>query len=317
MRPKFFCLFLILIVLISNSFAQDSTRVAPSQSEIKVIASLTKQEVPLNRTVTFNINIEWIGDLDNYEISEVENPELRNLKITQTSSADRRESVDGKLKAVKTFSFELQPEELGMGYIDGVIIKYIDKASGNGKHLITNRLQVKVIDPLPEPGSRNWIYNMIFLMLLASLLVLGIYFMWKKRQEKKQKLAEQQSIVPLEKLFLEDLKQNIPLNDPELNMSDSYTKISSMFRHYLSEKYGFHATNEIKEEIIKQLQQNGLSESLILSASEILDKCDVVKFSGGGGERSELERVYTLLEGFIESNLKSVVSVTEKDSDIS
>jgi len=89
--------------------------------------------------------------------------------------------------------------------------------------------------------------------------------------------------------------------------------ISSIFRRYVSDRYGFAATKSLKEDIIEKLKQNAVDDSLINNAIEILDKCDIVKFSGVGAERSELERVFTLLEGFILNTLTSEQSVQNKN----
>ena len=313
MKLKLLIIYVTIISLFSIGHAQDSTITPSPQSEIRMTAFVTDQEVPLNRTVSYIIRVEWVGELDNYEISEIENPELRNLKVIKTSSADRRESSDGVLKAIKTFEFELQPEELGMGYIEGVIIKYIDKSSGNGQHLVTNRLQVKVIDPLPEPGSKNWIYWLIGLLGMGSAGAFGLYAWWRKREELKRAQEALKNELPMERILLDELKKSIPLNDASLNLEGGFAMISSIFRRYVSDRYGFAATKSLKEDIIEKLKQNAVDDSLINNAIEILDKCDIVKFSGVGAERSELERVFTLLEGFILNTLTSEQSVQNKN----
>jgi hypothetical protein len=298
-RKTVFILFLLLSVSLN---AQDSTDVA--SSGIKVTATVSSKEVPLNRSVVFTVQVEWFGKLDRYEISEVENPEVRNFKIMSNASADRRELDGGQLKAVKTFEFILHPEELGMGYIEGVIIKYIDKDSGEGQHLITNRLEVKVIDPVPEPGSRNWIYKWIvlglFIVGLSALLVV-----WrKKKMEENRKKAEADAVVPVEENFLNDLKSSVSFDSPDLDIKSAFSAISLLFRKYLSKKYDFSATNEVKEEIIQTLKQNNVSERLINDTDEIISISDIAKFSGGEGDRAELERVFTLVEEILKSNLE-------------
>ena len=157
MKIKIFIFLVAGILIFSMVYGQistpDSTVITQPDniaSGIKMKASVSSKEVPLNRSLFFTIQVEWFGELNRYEISEVEDPVVRNFTIQSNSSSDRREMVDGELKAIKTFEFELIPLELGMGYIEGVIVKYIDTQTGEGKHLVTNRLEVKVIDPVPE-----------------------------------------------------------------------------------------------------------------------------------------------------------------------
>lgn len=297
---------IIVFVNITNLFAQDSAKTSlPSQdSGIKVSASVSTKEVPLNRSLKFTIQVEWFGDLKRYEISEVENPATRNFKITSNSSSDRRELVNGKLKAIKTFEFELVPEELGMGYIDGVIVKYIDTETGEGKHLITNRLDAKVIDPIPEPGSKTWLIKWIILAIIIAGLAVAIILWLRKKAEEKRKKAELTPLVPIEEDYLQELKNSVLLESPDLDIKNAFSTISLVFRKYLATRYNFGATNAITEEIIATLKQNEIAESLINNTQEILNTCDVAKFSGSEGQKADLERVYTLVEDLLNKNLK-------------
>lgn len=305
MNRKVALFFIFCVLFAPLVHAQDSLGTAAP--EIRVLARVSTKEIPLNRNVIFTVQVEWAGDMDRYEISEIENPEVRNFKIMSNSSADRREMENNVQKAIKTFEFELAPEELGMGYIEGVIIKYLDVETGDGKHLITNRLEVKVVDPLPEPGSRAWIYKWIAAVLILIALGIILFIFLKRRAAEKARLAEEAAVVSLEERYLEDLKQSIPLGSPDLDVKNGFSVLSRVFRKYLSEKYDFSAVNEVREEIIGQLKQNSVPESLINNADEVLSTCDLAKFSGGEGDRTALERVFTLVESFILTN-----SQTEK-----
>jgi len=301
MRIKPYIIFIFILSIIPNLFARDTTLVS---SGIKVSARVSTKEIPLNRLLKFTIQVEWFGDLNRYKISEVENPVVRNFEILSNSNADRREHVNGQLKAIKTFEFDLIPRELGMGYIEGVIVKYIDTASGDGKHLITNRLEVKVIDPLPEPGSKTWLIKWIILgLVIVSLSVVLILWRQQRIAEKKRK-AEEAAIVPIEQEFLNQLKEAIPLGSPDLNIKNAYSSISNLLRKYLAEKYSFGASNALIEDILSVLKHNSLSDRHISNIEEILKSCDVIKFSGGAGDKAELERLYTLVENILNENLK-------------
>ncbi len=293
MRTIGMFILIIFHILSINLFADISS------SEIKVAASLSAKEVPLNRSVKFTIQVEWFGDLNLYEISEVENPEVRNFKIMSNSSSDRREIVQGLSKAIKTYEFELIPEELGMGYVEGVIIKYLDKASGESKHLITNRLDVKVIDSIPDPGSLSWIYTW-FLPVFIFITAMFFFLVWqRKRTRKKRQHTEADIVVPLEKMYSDQLKQAIKLDSVDINIKRAFSELSLMLRKYLSEKFDLNATQAIKEEIIVSLKQKGASDRLMTDTEEILSMCDIVKFSGDEGKKSDLDRVYILFENIL------------------
>ena len=303
MRTPIFSFLIVTLFFSVTASAQDSTLSSPFG--IRVAASVSTKEVPLNRVLKFTVQVDWFGDLNRYEISEVENPVVRNFSIQSNASSSRSEQVGGQSKAIRSYEFELLPQELGMGYVEGLIVKYIDKVSGEGKHLITNRLEVKVIDPIPEPSSKVWLLWWIGGgIIIIALVLLSILQQQKKAEEKRRKAAEA-AIVPIEEEYQQELKKSITLDSPDLDIKNAYSVISRIFRKYLAEKFNFGATNAITEEIINILNQNEVSESLINNTEEILNTCDVVKFSGGEGDKAGLERVYTLVEDFLSANLKS------------
>ncbi|MBD3289812.1 hypothetical protein GF337_13480 [candidate division KSB1 bacterium] len=295
----------------SGSSAQPDT----ISSGIKMRASVSSKEVPLNRPLIFTIQVEWFGELSRYEISEVEDPVVRNFTIQSNSSSDRREMVDGELKAIKTFEFEMMPLELGMGYIEGVIVKYIDTVTGEGKHLVTNRLEVKVIEPVAEPGSRKGLIKWVVLFIILVILGVAIFWGRKKQIEKRRRQEEEAAaMAPIEIDYLKQLKASVPLDNPDLHLKDAYSQLSHLVKKYLTEKYELPATTATTEEIISGLKQNDVPESLINNTEEILNKSDVVKFSGGEGERAELERLYTLFEDMLDRNLKESKTALYKES---
>lgn len=322
MKVKIIIFLFAGILTCSTLYAQtsspDSAVLEPPDqisSGIKMKASVSSKEVPLNDTLIFTIQVEWFGELSRYEISEVEDPVVRNFTIQSNSSSDRREMIDGEMQAIKTFEFELIPLELGMGYIEGVIVKYIDTKTGEGKHLVTNRLEVKVIDPVPEPGSKKGLIKWVILFLI--LIVLGVAIFWgqKKRIEKKRRQEEEAAaMAPIEEDYLKQLKASIPINNPDLNLKQGYSQLSVLLKKYLSEKYGLSATTAISEEIIQGLKQNDVPESLINNTQEILNKTDIIKFSGSDGERAELERLYTLYEDMLDRNLSEAKTKLYKES---
>ena len=82
--------------------------------------------------------------------------------------------------------------------------------------------------------------------------------------------------------------------------------VSRIFRRYLGAKYNFSAINALLDEIVAVLNQNEKSERLIEITQEVLNTCDVVKFSGGDGQKADLERVFTLVESVLQDELKLV-----------
>lgn len=299
-----FNIFLFLVFIISNRHgnAQDTTAV-DYESTIGISAEVDKKEVPLNRQITCSVIVEWTGDIKRFQISNVENPIVENFEIIKTSAADRRLSEGGVAKAARIYEFVLQPQNLGMGYIENVVVKYIDNETGEGKSLMTSRLNVNVIDAVPEPGSKNW---MIKWIVLAFVLLAIFVFLWswrKKVQERKRREAEVVKVVPLEEEYLTQLRELIDLKSPEIQISNAFSALSKIARKYLSQKYQIPALESTTEKIIDDLSGYELDQAMLNNIQEILTVSDLAKFAGSEGNRNELDRTYTLLEAILERNL--------------
>ncbi|MDZ7264281.1 MAG: hypothetical protein ONB16_06830 [candidate division KSB1 bacterium] len=297
--PIFFLM--VSLMLPKAIFAQPEL-----DSRIKVAATIDRKEVPLNRTVLLTVSLEWTGDLKRYQIGELENPILENLEIVTTSAADRRLSEAGIAKAAKIYEFILKPKAIGMGYIEPVIVKYVDNETGDAHSLITGRLSVKVIDPVAEPGSRSTLVR--YLLLLLLLLVVGaglLYFWWRRRAARIQAAAEAVKIVPLEEEYLAKLRTTINLKASEDQLREGFWLLSRLVREYLSKKYQIPALESTSEKIVADLTALAVDEKLVSQTQEILNVSDVAKFAGTVGNRSELERIYTLVEMMWERNLRA------------
>ena len=301
---KFLLAWGVLFIIINASIlsAQDTT-MAATESMVKVTGKVDQKQVPLNRFLKFTVRIEWTGDISRYQISELEDPIINNFEIYSTSSADYRMKEAGVDKAAKTYEFLLKPQSLGMGYIEGVMVKYIDNVTGEGHHLVTNRIDVEVIESVPEPGSKNWIYKWIVLLALIIAVAMVIGFEVKKRRERRQKEAEEIQIVPLEEEYLTTLKNTLDLKKPDLVLNEAFWTLSKIFRKYLAQKYDIAALELTTDELLSILSEKIEDESLANMAQEVLTVCDVAKFAGSNGDQNQLVRVYTLVESILEKNL--------------
>jgi len=306
----FVCLFFILITFTLEGIAKDTTNV-DYESTIKVTANVDTKEVPLNRQVTCSVIVEWTGDLKRYQISEVENPVIKNFEIVSTSAADRRLSEGGVEKAANIYEFVLKPKSLGMGYIENVIVKYIDNETGEGHSLITPRLNIKVIESVPEPGSKSWLVKWIILVVFVVAVFIILLIWQRKVQKRKKKEAETVKVVPLEEEYLTQLRESLDLNSPELNINEAFWILSKITRKYLSKKYQVLALESTTEKIISELSGFNIDQTVINNIQEILSVSDLAKFAGSEGNRNELDRTYTLLEAVLERNLGESTTVSQ------
>lgn len=300
---RFLAVFPILFIC-NLCFSQDadSTTVRSDEQDGTITASVQfdRNDVPQNRNLVFTVKVSWQGDLDRFEIEKLENPILTNFRILSNSSSNRVGQAGGVKQAVKTYEFTLQPLELGMAYADGMIIEYVDMKSGKKGHLLTNRLEAKVIDPIKERSLKPWIIGG---GVVVTLLLLGggrVYFAKRKKAREAADNAKALESIPIEEKYLPELKENVDLQGGD--QIGSFSSLSKLFRSYLSERYDMPARGMTTQEISSHLSKLAIPEKIIEQTREILDSSDVAKFSGGQVERGVIERCYTLFEDILKSN---------------
>lgn len=302
MRIFFSLLILLFVSNSSFSQAQDSLATKQESHGGKITAEVTvdRNEVPQNQRVTFTIRISWQGDLDRYEIGTLEKPILNNLEILSTSSSNWVGETEGIKRATKTFDFLLRPMELGMAYIDAMIIEYRDSQYDEKHSLVTNRLEVKVVDPILESDNTLWFVSGAALLVIALVAMGGVSFLKRKKAKVAELRKQELAAIPVEVAFLSELNEKIDLKsaDPVA----SFSELSKLLKRYLSEKYQIAALETTSREIRDGLNRVGVSEKLLEQTDEVLKSCDIAKFSGGDVERATLERCFTLVEDILSRN---------------
>ena len=267
---------------------------------VSMSATAALEEVPLNRFAAYTITLKWQGRLSDIEFNPPDLPPLANFKIAGSSSSNWVGVENGQQTSIKTFEYSLRPEGLGMGYVDAMRVSYLDKATGEQHSLYTSRVGIKVIDPLAEPEDAPLgLIVTIGLLLCAGLAIL--VFQREARAKKKEtaRLAAL-AVKPLEEEFLEELKSTVNINTTELK--EAFASLSKLLRRYLHRRYEIPAPGVATQEVVAALR-NLTAEEQTTHIEEILQTCDLFKFSGGAGEPARLARVYALTENFLQSNL--------------
>jgi hypothetical protein len=270
----------------------DSLIVAPLQ--VRMQATIAPARVPLNRQATLTVRLEWRGRIEDVEIDQLDNPQLTNLKLAGSSSANWTGLTDNQPAAARIYEFQLSPQSLGMGYADAMRVAYLDKATGQKNSLYTTRLGVEAIDAIPEPGEKPWGLILGSVIGLAAI-VGGFVWLRKKRIEKRE--AEALAAIkpiPLEQKFLDELKQSINLNTSEVNAA--FASLYKLTRRYIAEKYSVTAQGISTEETLQALREQAAPEDVAMPLAEVLQTCDLYKYSGESGDPTRLTRAYGLIE---------------------
>lgn len=312
----YFALFLLLSFCPAR--AQDSTAVKTPDypSQVRAVASLNQQKVAQNHAVRLTVEVSWRGDLDRFEIQKCSAPALTNLDVAGSASSNWVGENDGALQTVKTFEFVLQPQSLGMAYVDGVTIEYRDAATDQVHSLVTGRLDLTVTDPVYERDNRPLAFIGVGVLVVA-LCVAGFSFYLKRKREKQAAAqARMEATISLEQRFLNELRSRIKLGDS--NIDESFAELAKLLRRYLSEKYGIAAMGMAPAEIRNELSHCGVDQNVIQQTVEVLEASDVAKFSGGRTERSGVDRAYVLVEQIIERHQNGETShsaIAEKNNE--
>ncbi|MBN1479740.1 hypothetical protein EH223_17670 [candidate division KSB1 bacterium] len=304
------CVILLFIAYFPNvnGFSQDSTAALPDvalDSTIRLNAFVQDTRTPQNRFVEFFIRLQWTGDLDRYEVHRFENPILQNLQIQGSGSANRVATISGVQTAIREYTFTLKPEAIGMGYIEPMIIKYSDLATDTEHRLTTNRIEVQIIDPLPEDGSLSWPLRGVFiLVLVVSAVILVRWFRIKTARRKKAAQEMTKAVVPIEEKYLQELKKTIDLNDPSLDGAKAFAQLSKILRRFLHERFSAPGLEATTSEVIQYLYEQKFENRWVNEIKEILSNADIIKFSGKPVDRPDIERTFTIVESLFQASLQ-------------
>jgi len=288
---------------ICQHIAWNDTIQADLSVTLKVYAE--PNEVPLNRTLRFIIQISWKGDIDLVRLGEVEIPKLTNLQSKGNSRKDRVMIFSEGRETIKETVFLFSPETEGMAYIDPVAMTYKDMTTGKIHSLKTKRVCILVIKPVPVEGESSSVWIWIGTGGAAAGFAAAFFLMMFRRKGKKKEEKEE---VLVEELFLAELKEKVDLTARDRHQV--FVLLSRLFRGYLSEKYNMpalEATTELEattDKLLVTLNKKDLDERLVRRCESFFNKADKVKFSGQKATRTELDEAYTMVETWLESHLK-------------
>ena len=280
--------------------AQTPTDSLRAAVQVSMSATAALEEIPLNRFAAYTIKLKWHGRLSAIEFNPPELPQLSNFKIAGSSSANWVGVENGQPTSIKTFEYSLRPEGLGMGYVEGMRVSYLDKTTGEQHGLYTSRVGIKVIDPLAEPDEAPLGLALIFGLLLCATLAILVFQREARAKKKEAARLAAMAVKPLEEEFLDELKNTININTTELK--DAFASLSKLLRRYLHRRYEIPTQGISTQEVVAAFRNLTASDEQTAHIEEVLQICDLFKFSGEAGEPARLARVYALTENFLQMN---------------
>lgn len=279
-------------------FAQLASPLCLAQSvdEVKLSARLASVEIPINREGLLIVEARWVGKPGDITIEAIDSPTLTNLKLVSTATSNQVLRENDALVTLRRYEFYLKGETLGMAYIDDVRLRYRD-ANGDENTLRTARLQLKITDPVSEP-MKNYILPItaagVALLVVAAAGVLLL----NERRKKRAREADEASVkISMEEQYRDKLQKTVDLHASDL--AEQYNKLAILLRSYLNESLAPESTGRTTQELVEQLHEMQVEMNKVASIQEILQACDLVKFSGGSADPNQITRLYTLFEDLL------------------
>jgi hypothetical protein len=249
--------------------------------------------------------LQWIGDLSKYRFHEVPEPLITNLSMRGSGSSNKVNTTpDGTSHSIKCRTFYFRPIEIGMSYIEGINIKYEDTIRGQEEFLISERIGIKIIEPLPEQGKTNISSFILFIFVGLLILVVTIFFYlrYDKRKKEEQVKTRSQDMPTLEEKYITLLKETIHFNTD--NIKDSLSDLSHLVNGYFSERYNIMVGNISRDNVIKILKEKGITDENVERIESFYKTADLVKFAGELVSDSDFHRLYDTVELVLEEQKK-------------
>ena len=292
-RLSTYCL--IALLMHFPLFAQD--QYATVESDISLRTFIDQSEVPLNREVVYNVELRWYGDLSKYILNDIVDPGVTNLSIRGKGSSNKViTDSSGQTISIKRITYYLTPLELGMSYIDGATIKYEDTSLDQKESLISGRIGIKIIEPIPEQTEFNLLNWIIYSVILMIVLTLFSVMYLRYRRKKLEELArlKSESRESIEEKYLRLLKETIHFSSD--NIRESIGDLSHLITGYFSEKYNLSAGNLSTDDLLHRLKEKGLPETSFARLKEFYRQADLVKFAAEEITESDFHKNYDIVE---------------------
>lgn len=297
-----------------------------SYAQINVTAALDSSSILIGDQIQLNFrirqapNAEYLSADFNASLDSIEQIELLEVK-------DPINNDDGSI----TQSILITSFEDGTHPISG--IAFSSKVNGQVQKSLSNTVYLKV-DPITidttavnlkpiknimeEPiRLSDWIHYILIPLGIILALVL-LFFLIRKLTKKKVEtpVVEKKIYIPphitaLEKI--QELKQKELWQKGEIKAY--YSEISYIAREYLENRYNINALESVTDEIIPELRNKDMSESLQQRLISNLRISDMVKFAKVKPGIETHDKVIKELEQLVQETQQTIIPSTETEEE--
>ncbi len=254
-------------------------------------ASLSRQEIRLDETLTLTVQVEWSKEEANYVFAFPE-LELHNLAIERRGESEESVIRSGIQQTKKTFSIELKPLQPGEGRISEFQISYIDPSVQKGGKFSVAEQKIDVRKPpfrFPVRAAALAVVIPTALLLIRSRL--RFQKQAKERDSHPGPTPQEQSLEKLNELIAHPSSRS---------GKERLYEWSAGLRQFVADFYGMGPGRMTESEILEQLKTKGIVRPEIEELHKLFDLLREAKFTGVEFSEGDLKHLQNELLRYIE-----------------
>lgn len=306
---QLFCSFLIITVLLN---AQEKS----------AVLSIDKNEIKIGEQIEADLRVVF-PVTESYSFSQIPDTLTSKIEVVEVGTIDTN-YIGAKLE-YKTLSVKLILTSFDTGYhaVPPVIFP------GQSDSLATEPFLIHVLDvPVEMPENTGneepeiaikdikdikdkdfsiweWIKENKYLLLLILLFIAAIWayikYIHPILKKKKISIIPAKRIIPPFEIAMTRLNE---LDNRKLWQSgknkEYYSELSDIVREYIEEQFLLPALESTSSEIIKSLNENSFSESIVAEVRELFELSDLAKFAKFQPLGDQNQRSMLIAKSFVE-----------------
>ncbi len=270
--------------LLPGLTAAEETGIA---EEVKLSASVDSFKAPLNRDVELSIELQWTGEMGDFEFEEPDFEHRDGFHVRSVSSANQRQSYGDSFKVLKKYLFKLRAEDTGKLEIPPVKIRYRPLQSGASEEDLSFREEARILSTSPilvDIGSPIISENLqlsrslvVFVCIVIVLVIGGIIFIKLKTRRTGEKLEEMMEEDALTR-GLNSIKEA-----DQLRYRGEFKQLALKFEEILTgfiTEMGIEVSGNDIEASMEKLEREGITEESLKGIECTLKLANLVKFAG-------------------------------------
>ncbi len=283
-------------------------------------ASLSKDEVEQNESVTLRIKISGSGNIKLLEVPDIELPSGFEKYDPKTSEKISKTSL---VSGVKSIEYLLVPRIAGKKRIPPIEFSYFNPRTGkyvtetSPEFLLTvtegegniyagdgsfSKEDVKLLSEdiryiktsafdLKKKGEFNQIKAWFWFTAVFPLIILGVLIGIKKRNDKLNGNQRALRFQKAEKAARQRLKTAKKMLEMQ-KLTAFYTEISTALTGYLEDKLSIQKSEFTIEKALKKLKTSNVPDDLTNRLNEIIQESEYARFAPDGEQKARADKLY-------------------------